>query len=31
MPNAALDPEVTPEIVPGIGLTPENLCALKKF
>src|SRR5437588_4307154 len=31
MPNAALDPEVTPEVVAGHGLTPEEFERIKKI
>src|SRR5438067_553196 len=31
MPNAALDPEVTPEVVASHGLTPEEFIRIKKI
>ena len=31
MPNAALDPEVTPEVVARHGLTPEEFMRIKKI
>src|SRR5205807_475786 len=31
MPNAALDPEVTPEVVARHGLTPEEFIRIKKI
>jgi phosphoribosylformylglycinamidine synthase len=31
MPSAALDPEVTPEVVTGHGLTPEEYVRIKKI